>query len=215
MYCFCRCFLYPKTECIMWYGAVRRLYLFRSCYPTNAVASAHNGNLVGKKRPLPCSLWHTRTNNQRCTRTKSQRRSNYRFRQNFTFLKRKRIRYPRWRRNLLYVFDWVWKLSIVKFPQSPILLLNKSVFPIAMYCFCRFLYPRTECIMWYGLCGDLTLSLSLWPLEWTKGCKRSDRKESRCLSYSPATNIMWMHITPLQRMISFDIRLQGTQTIEK
>ena len=150
-----------------------------------------------------------------CTRTKSQRRSNYRFRQNFTFLKRKRNRYPRWRRNLLYVFDWVWKLSIVKFPQSPILLLNKSVFPIAMYCFCRFLYPRTECIMWYGLCGYFTLSLSLWPLEWTNGCKRSDRKESRCLSYSPATNIMWIHITPLQRMISFDIRLQGTQTIEK
>ena len=39
----------------------------------------------------------------------------------------------------------------VKFPPSPILLLNKSVFPMAMYCSCRcFLYPRTECIMKYG-----------------------------------------------------------------
>ena len=99
-----------------------------------------------------------------CTRTKSQRRSNYRFRQKFTFLKRKRIRYPRWRRNLLYVFDWVWKLSMVKFPQSPILLLNKSVFPIAMYCFCRFLYPRTECIMriFYPFTLALTLGMDKW-----------------------------------------------------
>ena len=37
---------------------------------------------------------------------------------------------------------------LVKFPYSPILLLNKSVFPMAMYYFCHcFLYPRTECIM--------------------------------------------------------------------
>ena len=41
-----------------------------------------------------------------------------------------------------------WKQFSVKFPHSPLLLLNKSVFPMAMYCFCRcFLYPRTECIM--------------------------------------------------------------------
>lgn len=107
-----------------------------------------------------------------CTRTKSQRRSNYRFRQKFTFLKRKRIRYPRWRRNLLYVFDWVWKLSMVKFPQSPILLLNKSVFPIAMYCFCRFLYPRTECIMriFYPFTLALTLGMDKRLQEiWSKG----------------------------------------------
>ena len=40
---------------------------------------------------------------------------------------------------------------MVKFPHSPILLLNKSVFSMAMYCFCHcFLYPRTECIMKYG-----------------------------------------------------------------
>ena len=39
----------------------------------------------------------------------------------------------------------------VKFPHSTILLLNKSVFPVRMYCFCRcFPYPRTECIMLYG-----------------------------------------------------------------
>ena len=36
----------------------------------------------------------------------------------------------------------------VKFPHSPKPLLNKSVFPMAMYYFCHcFLYPRTECIM--------------------------------------------------------------------
>ena len=36
----------------------------------------------------------------------------------------------------------------VKFPYSPILLQNKSVFPMEMYCFCHcFLYSRTECIM--------------------------------------------------------------------
>ena len=40
---------------------------------------------------------------------------------------------------------------MVKFPHSPILLLNKSVFSMATYCFCHcFLYPRTECIMKYG-----------------------------------------------------------------
>ena len=39
----------------------------------------------------------------------------------------------------------------VKFPHSPILLWNKSVFPMAMYCFSHcFLYSRTECIMKYG-----------------------------------------------------------------
>ena len=39
----------------------------------------------------------------------------------------------------------------VKFPHSPILLYNKSVFPMAMYCFGHcFLYSRTEYIMWYG-----------------------------------------------------------------
>ena len=39
-------------------------------------------------------------------------------------------------------------LPLVKFPHSPILLKNKSVFPMAMYCFSHcFLYPRTECIM--------------------------------------------------------------------
>ena len=27
MYCFCHCFLYPRTECIMWYGVVRKFYL--------------------------------------------------------------------------------------------------------------------------------------------------------------------------------------------
>ena len=26
-YCFCHCFLYPRTECIMWYGVVRKFYL--------------------------------------------------------------------------------------------------------------------------------------------------------------------------------------------
>ena len=26
MYCFCHCFLYPRTECIMKYGAVRKFY---------------------------------------------------------------------------------------------------------------------------------------------------------------------------------------------
>ena len=36
----------------------------------------------------------------------------------------------------------------VKCPYSPILLQNKSVFPLEMYCFCHcFLYSRTECIM--------------------------------------------------------------------
>ena len=39
----------------------------------------------------------------------------------------------------------------MKFPHSPILFYNKSVFPMAMYGFCYcFLYPRTECIMKYG-----------------------------------------------------------------
>ena len=39
----------------------------------------------------------------------------------------------------------------VKFLHSPILLQNKSVFPLTTYCFCHcFLYPRTECIMQYG-----------------------------------------------------------------
>ena len=39
-------------------------------------------------------------------------------------------------------------VSQVKFTHSAILLLNKSVFPMAMYCFCHcFLYPGTECIM--------------------------------------------------------------------
>ena len=112
-----------------------------------------------------------------CTRTKSQRRSNYRFRQNFTFLKRKRNRYPRWRRNLLYVFDWVWKLSIVKFPQSPILLLNKSVFPIAMYCFCRFFVSKNwmHNVAWavrifYPFTLALTLGMDKWLQEiWSKG----------------------------------------------
>ena len=42
-------------------------------------------------------------------------------------------------------------LSLVKFPHSPILLLNKSVFPMAMYCICHcLLCSRTECIMQYG-----------------------------------------------------------------
>ena len=42
-----------------------------------------------------------------------------------------------------------WTLNYrLKFPHSPILLWKKSVFPMAMYCFCRcFLYPRTKCIM--------------------------------------------------------------------
>ena len=26
MYCFCRCFLYPRTECMMWYRAERKFY---------------------------------------------------------------------------------------------------------------------------------------------------------------------------------------------
>ena len=38
--------------------------------------------------------------------------------------------------------------NLVKFPHSPLLLFNKSVFPMAMYCFCHcFLYSRTERIM--------------------------------------------------------------------
>ena len=42
-------------------------------------------------------------------------------------------------------------LRWVKFPHSLILLLNKSVFPMAMYCLYHcFLYPRTECIMLLG-----------------------------------------------------------------
>ena len=36
----------------------------------------------------------------------------------------------------------------VKFPHSPILLYNKSVFLMEMYCFCHcFLYSRNECII--------------------------------------------------------------------
>ena len=39
MYSFCHCFLHPRTECIMWYGAVRKFYqpdfccvVYRFCY---------------------------------------------------------------------------------------------------------------------------------------------------------------------------------------
>ena len=30
IYCFCHCFLYPRTECIMKYGAVRKFYRNRN-----------------------------------------------------------------------------------------------------------------------------------------------------------------------------------------
>ena len=42
-------------------------------------------------------------------------------------------------------------LRWIKFLHSPIVLLNKSVFPKAMHCFCHCaLCSRTECIMQYG-----------------------------------------------------------------
>ena len=52
----------------------------------------------------------------------------------------------------LYVFQWSnWQKPEVKFPHRPILLWNKSVFPMAIYSFGHcFLYPRSECIMKYG-----------------------------------------------------------------
>ena len=55
------------------------------------------------------------------------------------FEKKKRI--PKNGVGIEIVKNWV------QFPHSPILLLNKSVVPMAIYCFCRFLYPRTKCIM--------------------------------------------------------------------
>ena len=55
------------------------------------------------------------------------------------FEKKKRI--PKNGVGIEIVKNWV------QFPHSAILLLNKSVVPMAIYCFCRFLYPRTECIM--------------------------------------------------------------------
>ena len=54
-------------------------------------------------------------------------------------------------RSSLYSLSYEEELKLaevkVKISAQPILVLNKSVFPMAMYCFCRcFLYPRTECI---------------------------------------------------------------------
>ena len=49
------------------------------------------------------------------------------------------------KKNAPKLADWAsWKLALVKFPHSQ----HKSVFPMAMSCFCHyFFYPRTECKM--------------------------------------------------------------------
>ena len=112
-----------------------------------------------------------------CTRTKSQRRSNYRFRQNFTFLKRKRIRYPRRRRNLLYVFDWVWKLSIVKISAKPNTIVKQICFPDSHVLFLSFFVSKNwmHNVVWavrifYPFTLALTLGMDKWLQEiWSKG----------------------------------------------